>query len=303
MLVVGDGLATEEDAAAFLEAQGDAWIRAYLYGKSPDQILSVYEENEGPGVSEYGPIEDGVVLPMGGQLNLVDGNFNFNRVPILLGANRDEMKYFYYPLFDMTELQFNVLMSVYGDAKEQVLELYPREAYTPATPYNQFVDIQDVTLELLCSEYAALLIAPYQDTWLYHFRYDDLVAPYDYVFGAAHGLELPFVFGAMDGALYPEENRADRDALSLQTMSYWSCFAATGDPDCGGTETWPTFQIDGENPYQRQVLDTPRSVEPLPELSFDRINFWLDYYDSPLPPVSYDAALIDPLEPWTSSGG
>jgi para-nitrobenzyl esterase len=56
--------------------------------------------------------------------------------------------------------------------------------------------------------------------------------------GASHAFEIPFVFGHWDlgpqgNVIYTEENRAAREALSGQLMSYWAQFAASGDPGRG----------------------------------------------------------------------
>lgn len=56
--------------------------------------------------------------------------------------------------------------------------------------------------------------------------------------GAAHGFEIPFVFGHFDlgragNVIFTDDNLAGREELSSQMMSYWVQFAASGDPGRG----------------------------------------------------------------------
>ena len=78
--------------------------------------------------------------------------------------------------------------------------------------------------------------------------------------GAAHGLEIPFVFGDFEGGF---ASLADffsvspgKDALSSSMQSYWSEFALNGDPGSGrdGKETpWLAWGTDGQRAI---ILDT-----------------------------------------------
>lgn len=285
-MVVADGLTTEEEAAAFLEAQSDEWIHDYLYGKSTEEFMTIFQADGGFPNSSFRPSMDGVVLPDGGNDDVVNGNLN--KVPTLIGANRDEQKLFYYPLAYMTDIQYKTYMkALFGDDVEEIESYYPREAYDPATPYNQFIDILDVTFEPICSEYLSYVLSSNLPTWLYHFRYDKFVPPYDYIFGAAHGSELAFVFGAIDNSLYPPELLPERQTLSDTMVSYWSCMAYTGDPNCGTQPTWDAIQPGARSTYRRIVLNDTVEMEELPDINIDRINFWLDYYKVDAPPLVF----------------
>jgi para-nitrobenzyl esterase len=79
--------------------------------------------------------------------------------------------------------------------------------------------------------------------------------------GAAHGLEIPFVFGHWDlgsqtKLLFAASNEAGRLPLARQMMGYWTEFARRGDPASGGragAPRWEAFAPDG----RYLVLDTP----------------------------------------------
>jgi para-nitrobenzyl esterase len=97
--------------------------------------------------------------------------------------------------------------------------------------------------------------------------------------GAAHGLEIAFVFdhwrvGPESRVLYPEEGAADREALSNAMQGYWTEFARTGDPGRGGASELPAWTAWDEAGDKYLVLDTPndggirmaRETETLDEL-------------------------------------
>ena len=57
--------------------------------------------------------------------------------------------------------------------------------------------------------------------------------------GAAHGIEIPFVFGhwelgASSSSIFDEANEKGRVALSDAMMAYWARMAYDGDPGTGG---------------------------------------------------------------------
>lgn len=74
---------------------------------------------------------------------------------------------------------------------------------------------------------------------------------------AAHGLELPFVFGHIDHPWY-QSQVADRQ-LSATMAGYWSRFVSTGDPNGSGLSglPWPRYQA-AKDPVL--VLDAPPHV-------------------------------------------
>lgn len=80
---------------------------------------------------------------------------------------------------------------------------------------------------------------------------------------AFHGLELPYVFGHMEGVTAPtiiylgerascmpmkDPMVSDEDRLvAKNTMRIWSQFAETGDPSVAGLIKWPAYTPDNDN--------------------------------------------------------
>jgi para-nitrobenzyl esterase len=83
--------------------------------------------------------------------------------------------------------------------------------------------------------------------------------------GAAHGLEIAFVFGHFDlgpesSRLFTSWNREGREALSAQMMSYWAEFAHSGAPGRGrggDLPEWRAWDDTAPGAPKYAVFDTP----------------------------------------------
>ena len=83
--------------------------------------------------------------------------------------------------------------------------------------------------------------------WYYRFDWDELPAPFNDIYGAAHAFDLPFIFGNFGPSLYAaisytQANRSGRLALSDAMMRSIGAFARNGDPNHSGLGlTWPQW--------------------------------------------------------------
>jgi len=123
----------------------------------------------------------------------------FNRVPLMVGSNRDEIKLFTVALPGARLLPKSMIRKgfaeMFGDEiLEGVEELYPYRDYN--RPLDAMLDAAgDLGLGCPCWE-AAEAASQYQPVYYYRFDFDGHMVP-DLV-GAAHGLEIPFVLGTLD---------------------------------------------------------------------------------------------------------
>ena len=95
-LLQRDGSASDRvTAKAKLAAMSPVQVAAYLRGKSPAEVLAVYPPYPGNGMIEMPKVfQDGTVLPDGDLMTRFASPDGWNRVPVMLGTNRDENRLF-----------------------------------------------------------------------------------------------------------------------------------------------------------------------------------------------------------------
>ncbi len=253
-LLMNDHLAADRPTAkARLAAMKPGDVERYLRGKSNYEILQGYQPMPGFGMIDMPKVfRDGVVLPREEGLEALRRG-NYNRVPIILGTNRDENKLF-----------------MFGDPARvrQVLWIFPR--LQNERDYNLSAEyLAKVWKANGADEPAGVLRASGNaDVFVYRFDWHDeptiLGADLSVMLGAAHGFEIPFVFGHFDlgrrgNMIFSKDNEPGRKALSAQMMSYWAQFAYTGAPARGrdgSLPEWRAWDDGGPSTPKFLVFDT-----------------------------------------------
>ncbi|MFZ4070972.1 MAG: carboxylesterase/lipase family protein [Caulobacterales bacterium] len=184
-------------------------------------------------------IADGVTLPKDGiEAALADPARRIS-VPTILGSTRDEMKLFNALNPALSKRAFGVFPQARDPVLFEAMSLYPSRNWR-ATAVDRPA--------------AVLTATGNADVWTYRFDWADqgrfLLTDLSQMLGAAHSMEIPFVFGhfqffgAFDRYMFTRENEAGRFELSNQMMSAWGAFAHSGDP--GGD--WARYQPTGAAP-------------------------------------------------------
>ena len=201
---------------------------------------------------------DGVSLPlepMPTRFALPDG---VAPVPIALGTNRDENKLFLFLNPQYVKRWFGVLPQVKDEERYLLTAEYQSRSWKAAG----------------ADELAMALTATGRgDVYVYRWDWDEepsvLWADLGELIGAAHGLEIPFVFGHWNLGrqgkfLFDETSKPGREALSAAMMSYWAEFARSGAPGKGSRGDQPLWSAwnpaDGADKFI--VLDTPAGGGP-----------------------------------------
>jgi len=254
-LLIREGEAMDrESAKASLAAMSDAKVARYLRGKSAYQVLGVYEGNRLGGMYSVPQLlRDGTVLPEEEAIEALARPGGYNRVPVVLGSNRDENKLFM--AFDSPYVTraFGIPLRVNDE------RLYDLAAEYGALTWKA-IGVDEPA--------HAMRGAQGPSVFAYRFDWDEqpklLWSDFSKLFGAAHALELPFVFGHFDLGwasrfLFDEEKRPGYENLSKSMMSYWAEFAYTGDPGRGrdGQEFhWTAWGDSGEKATKFIVFDS-----------------------------------------------
>ena len=227
-LLVNDGRASDRDSARTLAATlGPDEIGAYLREKSAEEMLSAYS-GDGMGGMYWLPkiFRDGHVLPSDEPLEVL-ARGDYNRVPTILGTNRDETK----------------LFAAFGSPHVRHLFGIPvgmknGRMYDASTRYGTMMWKAAGVDEPA----AAMSAAQGPSVFAYRFDWDDqptvLWLDMGELIGAAHALEIPFVFGRLSLGpatrfVFDEDHRASDEQLSHSMMSYWAQHAYTGSPGRG----------------------------------------------------------------------
>jgi len=245
-LVVKDKLApNKQEAEKFIRSKDNKWISDYLHQKSPQDIYGLYRHTAFGNILDSSQIfADGRVIPAKPSELLAKGNYN--RVPFLAGNNREEAKLFL-PMV-LSDLDDAKLCGMIQEMDPEHPQVRIRDYMGPVDRiiYNPITKIGTVGFRNLGVTGPAKKMSRHEsDIFLYQFDWDEEPKPLDFVIGAAHGLELPFVFGNFlsdrDSALrfaWTQANQAGRINLSKRMMSYWANFARGGNPNGDNLPEW-----------------------------------------------------------------
>ncbi|MBI5716081.1 MAG: carboxylesterase family protein [Burkholderiales bacterium] len=198
-------------------------VAAFLRSLTPAQLLAPYAPGSVGIYLAPRPTRDGVVLPLA-PLAEVFASGPWNRMPVILGSNRDEVRTFLADKPEHSRLLGGKLPL-----------LHDRPAYLAESRYQSRA-WRALHVDAMAD---AMLAGGHRDLWTYRFDWDEAPAiPFvrpDLLLGAAHAMEMPFAFHDPCEAFDPFTvatpfNRASRQALAEAMGTAWSSFARHGEP-------------------------------------------------------------------------
>jgi para-nitrobenzyl esterase len=251
-LLINESLAETRDEAKQVQDDMESFeLSAALHQLSPEELLSLYSDGFAGMLGSPDIFADGYVLPKNMTTNEIFSGNTYNPVPVILGTNRDECKLFTAFTSDAIDKTFG-LPSGFND-----LQGYDRDSRycTDAWKIRAVDDLAN-----------AMSRAGNGDVFAYRFDVDDWrnlgFIELEDLLGAAHGLELPFVFGNFPKpfrVIFPGSMQQEFVDVSNQMGSYWAEFAHSGDPGNGrsGSQTRWTRWDNSETAVPRlMVFDT-----------------------------------------------
>ena len=188
------------------------------------------------GTFHFGPVRDGRLIDKA-PAEMATA-LRRTRRPLLIGSNARERLAPVAP-----PLTKDTVTAAFGSNAPRALALYRANAASGPDPVLGTAAEQlatDASFRcgtLLVARASAAAGAP---TWLYHWEQS---VPGREAAGAAHSVEVPYVFGTLSATGFSAADYGPDDRrLSALAIRYWANFATTGDPNGPGLPRWPRHQ-------------------------------------------------------------
>lgn len=207
-----------------------------------EQLLSAQQQvaaETRQGAAPFIPVADGTIMPKMPMTSMENGLGG--AMPVLVGSNRDEDKFFSMmkpQLWRIDDGRLQRLIGRYvapGDVAK-LIECYQAGRRRRGEPTDPFELFSAITTDRLFRK-TAVRIAEYASGFNYIFEWNSPVARGR--LGACHAVEVGFVFGSHDASFCGSGPEADR--LSFTMQDAWTTFARSGDPSCESLGAWPRY--------------------------------------------------------------
>ncbi len=242
---------SREEAVTRAKSLDPAEIARRLRAAEPTHIVDAYRfQGDMMGIVRVPTnLRDGHVLPADDGLAVLAAG-RYQHVPVILGSNRDEIKLF-----------------LFGDRSIVTwwLGFLPRPKDSHQYAMTAEYGSMGVKLRGVDEPATAMRAAQGPSVWAYRFDWDEeptlLWSDFPLLLGAAHGIEIPFLFGTFDtmfAQMFNDGNKPGRESLSNTMISYWTQFAHTGNPGRGRDGSLPAWEPWGADAGAAKyaVLDT-----------------------------------------------
>jgi para-nitrobenzyl esterase len=255
--------AADQDGDKLAQALGctsQATALSCLRGKSVAEILKATSGGPLSGGPAWAPVIDGFVIPDDPVKVFAKGTFN--KVPTVIGDNRNEATLFFYVSGSGMDIPAPTDPVSYWALEElfypghgaAIVAEYPIASFQGDYKAAAAEAMGDSVFVCGARRVARALTAAGVPT----FRYD-FTRPLDLGIaglGAPHASELPYVFG---NPLDPKAPLTPGDLpVVKQVMAYWGSMAMNGDPKTAGQLDWPRYDTTSETQI---VLDVTPSTE------------------------------------------
>jgi para-nitrobenzyl esterase len=222
---------------------------------------------------------DGTILPRSPADAFETGQFN--RVPVIDGTNHDEFRLFTALDFDLTTAgplkaaeYPGIIAATFGPSlAPAVLKRYPLADY-PSPDLAFAAALTDATFSCTALR-ADKAISRHAPVHAYEFVDPNApelyLPPVSFPYQAAHASEIQFLFDAFHPSTHPLSTT--ERALGAKMTSYWTRFAASGNPNDPRTAFWPGFSPVADDVFT--LVPEPPIVDPVSTFNtFHHCDFW-----------------------------
>lgn len=225
-----------------------------------EALLQVQSElgREYGGVRAFSPVIDGETLPQHPLAMIAQGSAS--GVAILIGTNRDEWRLF--ALMSGATVNEEQLQKIFGEAAPQALAVYTRARADESVEAARVDIMSDLVFRIPAIRLAEGLIQQGVSVWMYRFDWES--PAFGGMLGAAHAMDIPFVWNTLDTELSRmfTGNSPDRQPLADLMHASWAAFIRCGNPAIAHLPAWPLYDLDKRTTMifntVPQVVDDPQ---------------------------------------------
>ncbi len=186
---------------------------------------------------------DGTLLTETPAQAFADGHFN--QVPVIAGTNHDEWRIFVAEQYDangnpiLTNAEYDTAVTALW--MNPLLVSLVEALYPWAFPGGQVLGASGTDGIFACSaRNGDISLSQFTNTYAYEFNDENAPpqpSPFSFPLGAYHGSEIQYLFDSE----FTFELTPPQQQLSAAMVSYWTNFAATGNPNGGSLPTWAPY--------------------------------------------------------------
>ncbi|MEM0358685.1 MAG: carboxylesterase family protein [Candidatus Hadarchaeales archaeon] len=200
------------------------------------------------------------------------------KVPVIIGNTSEEVKFMLPFMVEPEKAMETMENAILGYPLSDNLEDYMDPLWHPI--YQPVSDLLTSLWQLVGVEIPASLMRLHQkEVYVFKFSWNEEPKPFDFIVGACHSSEIPFIFGNVGPGdycppysspyfAYSPQNEKGRMKLSDAMIAYWSGFMRKGVPEAQGLPKWTPWTIKPKCP-NRMVLDAnEENLEVRMECSF-----------------------------------
>jgi para-nitrobenzyl esterase len=208
-----------------------------------EALLKIQPElgREFGGIRASSPVIDGEMLPQHPLASIAQGSAA--DVAILAGTNRDEWRLFTMmsggPKVDEVQLK-----QIFGDEAQHALAVYTA-AQADKSPELAWIDIMsDLVFRMPAIRLAEGQVRQGAPVWMYRFDWESPV--FGGVLGAAHGVDVAFVWNTLDTEIARRftGDSPGRQPLADLMQASWAAFIRSGNPAIASLPAWPPYDLE-----------------------------------------------------------